>query len=250
MTITGKLSGNISFTEKVTKGTLYLYSNGYSFIDLTNLNGKNFSNNVIDELEITMGGAYTYTCFDAFEWVKDAGTIPLVLTARAQTNVSCNGGSNGMATVNVAGGIPNYTYSWAPSGGTAQTATGLSAGTYTVTVTDGANNEKKQSFTILQPSSLLTATVTQNYASSANHKNATASVLASGGTPGYTYKWQPSGATPPKITGLGPGRYTVTVTDLNYCEITKPLILSSYHLLVQMGCCSLKKGPVATVAAG
>lgn len=59
----------------------------------------------------------------------------LTLTG-TQTNVSCNGGNDGTATVIPANGTNHYSYSWSPSGGTAATATGLSAGTYTVTVTD------------------------------------------------------------------------------------------------------------------
>jgi hypothetical protein len=52
-----------------------------------------------------------------------------------QTNVSCNGGSNGSASVTPSlVGAGGYTYSWSPSGGTAATATGLTAGTYTVAV--------------------------------------------------------------------------------------------------------------------
>ena len=51
----------------------------------------------------------------------------------SQTSVSCNGGSNGSATVSVTGGAGGYTYSWSPSGGTGATASGLAVGTYTVT---------------------------------------------------------------------------------------------------------------------
>lgn len=53
-----------------------------------------------------------------------------------QTNVVCNGDATGTATVIPANGTNHYSYSWSPSGGTNATATGLSAGTYTVTVTD------------------------------------------------------------------------------------------------------------------
>src|SRR5690606_12040687 len=55
------------------------------------------------------------------------------------TNVTCNGGSNGTATVTASGGSFPYSYSWSPSGGTGATATGLAAGAYTCTITD-ANN--------------------------------------------------------------------------------------------------------------
>lgn len=53
-----------------------------------------------------------------------------------QTNVVCNGDNTGTATVIPAGGTNHYSYLWSPSGGTNATATGLAAGTYTVTVTD------------------------------------------------------------------------------------------------------------------
>ena len=52
------------------------------------------------------------------------------------SNVSCNGGSNGTATVIANGGKTPYSYSWSPSGGTGATASGLAAGSYTVTITD------------------------------------------------------------------------------------------------------------------
>jgi hypothetical protein len=53
-----------------------------------------------------------------------------------------------------------YTYSWSPSGGTAATATGLTAGTYTVTVTD-ANACTARNFTITQPTAIGAATAAQ-----------------------------------------------------------------------------------------
>ncbi|WP_159800444.1 T9SS type A sorting domain-containing protein, partial [Flavobacterium sp. MK4S-17] len=80
-------------------------------------------------------------------------TQPTALTASAsaQTNIACNGAATGSATVAVTGGTAPYTYAWSPSGGTAATATGLAAGTYTVTVTDANGCEAAQSFTITQP---------------------------------------------------------------------------------------------------
>lgn len=77
LTVTGKLSGVTKFTQ--TKSTGFATSlgttNGYTLIDLTNLNGQNYSNIIIDQLQITLGGAYTYGGFDAFTWVKDTGIV-------------------------------------------------------------------------------------------------------------------------------------------------------------------------------
>ena len=50
--------------------------------------------------------------------------------------VSCNGNSDGSASVIVNGGTPPYSYNWSPAGGSSMSATNLAAGNYTVTVTD------------------------------------------------------------------------------------------------------------------
>lgn len=84
MTITGRLSGVTKFTQTKTTGfaTSLGATNGYTLIDLTNLNGQNYSNIVIDQLQITLGGNYTYLGVDAFTWVKDPGMVlPVSLTS-------------------------------------------------------------------------------------------------------------------------------------------------------------------------
>lgn len=77
LTVTGKLSGVTKFTQ--TKSTGFATSlgstNGYTLIDLTNLNGQNYSNIVIDELQITANGAFRYVGLDAFTWVKDSNLV-------------------------------------------------------------------------------------------------------------------------------------------------------------------------------
>lgn len=91
LTITGKLNGVTKFTQtKTTEFATGLGStNGYTLIDLTNLNGQNYSNIIIDELRLSIGGAYTYLGFDAFTWVKDSGLVlagrPVVITSSGTT---------------------------------------------------------------------------------------------------------------------------------------------------------------------
>src|SRR5690606_22724501 len=87
-------------------------------------------------------GTYEVTIVDAngcviTESVTIEEPTPLLVTIDSQVDVSCNGSNDGEATVTVAGGIGPYNYSWStvPVQTTAS-ATGLSAGTYTVTVTD------------------------------------------------------------------------------------------------------------------
>lgn len=77
LTITGKLSGITKFTQTKTSGfnTSTTTNNGYTLIDLANLNGQNYSNIVIDELVITANGGFRYVGLDAFTWVKDSNLV-------------------------------------------------------------------------------------------------------------------------------------------------------------------------------
>ncbi|TND00018.1 MAG: hypothetical protein FD123_4409, partial [Bacteroidetes bacterium] len=98
-------------------------------------------------------GNYTVTVTDSKGCIKtstgNVASTPAVSAAiSSTTTVSCNGGNNGAATATVTAGTSPYTYNWAPSGGNAQTATGLAAGNYTVTVTDNAGCTKTVSVTI------------------------------------------------------------------------------------------------------
>ncbi|MCP9763282.1 Ig-like domain-containing protein, partial [Lacihabitans soyangensis] len=139
-----------------------------------------------------------------------------VVSLFSKTDVSCNGGNNGTATVTASSGTAPYTYSWAPSGGTAATATGLaagtytgtaatatglSAGTYTVTVTDANSCQKTATVNITQPTAwshlFLHKRIFCNGASTGS-----ATVSASGGNPNYTYSWAPSGGTAAIASGL------------------------------------------------
>lgn len=77
LTVTGKLNGVTKFIQTKSNGFLTSSgtTNGYTLIDLTNLNGQNYSNIIIDQLQLTLGGNYQYLAIDAFTWVKDTGLV-------------------------------------------------------------------------------------------------------------------------------------------------------------------------------
>jgi len=79
----------------------------------------------------------------------------LSLTSVSQTNVSCNGGTDGAASVSLAtGGTAGYTYNWepgTPTGDGTPTITGLTAGTWTCTVTDANSCTATETFIITEP---------------------------------------------------------------------------------------------------
>lgn len=139
-------------------------------------------------------------------------------SAGAITNVSCFGGNNGSAAVNIVGGTGNITYTWSPSGGNASSATGLSAGTYTVLVTDSAGCTSTVNMTVNEPTDL---TITANAAAGTICAGQTSSLsgVAAGGTPGYTYAWMPGPMAGPNqtVSPTATTTYTVYVTDANFC---------------------------------
>ncbi|AII54391.1 IPT/TIG domain-containing protein [Hymenobacter sp. APR13] len=142
-------------------------------------------------------------------------TATLSASISSQTNVRCFSNSDGSATVQASGGTAPYTYQWSNGGNTA-TITGLSAGTYNVTVKDANGAEATASATITQPTAL-SLVMSKTDATTNGAANGTATVQVSGGTPGYSYVWS-NGATTATITGLTAGTYTVFVTDANNCE--------------------------------
>lgn len=162
----------------------------------------------------------------ALSWSLAAASLCLSAAGGAQaqitidggsTNVSCNGGANGTATAAPSGGVEPYTYSWAPYGGTSPTATGLAAGSFTVTVTDNTGAFETRGYTVTQPPLLVASQFSQSNVSTNGGANGAATVSVSGGTPGYTYSWAPSGGTASSAVGLTAGTYTVTVMDANTC---------------------------------
>ncbi|MEZ4968837.1 MAG: MBG domain-containing protein [Flavobacteriaceae bacterium] len=114
--------------------------------------------------------------------------------------------------------------------GTAATATGLTAGTYTVTVTDANSCTATQSFTITEPTTLTATPSAQTNVSCNGGANGSATVAVTGAS-GYTY-FGPSGGTAATATGLTAGTYTVTVTDANSCTTTQSFTITEPTALV------------------
>lgn len=141
------------------------------------------------------------------------------------TNIACKGGATGSATITGSGGTPPYTYNWIPSGGTGTDAIGLTAGTYTVAITDMNGCTKNEIVNIVEPSSGLTVITSATDATCGN-ADGTVSVSASGGTGSLTYLWT-NGSTTSYATGLTIGTYTVSVQDSYGCIVTKTATVNS-----------------------
>ena len=133
------------------------------------------------------------------------------------TNVSCYDDSDAQAFSFPSGGNAPYIYSWntLPIQAT-QDASNLSAGTYTVTVTDNLGCIDVASVTVLQPS-IITNTMTHMDASSIGGTEGYATANPMGGTPGYTYTWVPSSQNTQTAINLSTNTYYVNILDANSC---------------------------------
>ena len=139
------------------------------------------------------------------------------------TDVSCFGGNDGFATASPSGGTPPYTYSWAPSGGTDSLASGLTAGNYTVSVTDSNGIIAQEVVNIAEPTSIFTVITSTD--DTCGLCTGSAYINVGGGSPPYFYSWS-TGNTVQWVTGLCMGTYFCNVTDANGCTLDDSAIIN------------------------
>jgi hypothetical protein len=171
------------------------------------------------DVTTTVGGCTSTATVIVVDPPLGAPSISVVTT----TDVTCNGGSDGAAVVSGSGGTGTLTYSWSPGGLTGTSQSTLGAGTYTVTVTDATNCSNVTTVTINEPSQItVTETITP---ANCGSTDGAISVVASGGAGTYTYSWSPNGEATSSLSGLTPGSYSVTVSDVDGCDVTENYIV-------------------------
>ncbi len=191
-----------------------LWSNGETTETITNLSP----------------GTYIVVVVDAAGCVRSSsayiGQPPAIGISGQIQHVNCNGAADGSINVTIVNGTAPYTYLWS-DGATTQNRSGLSAGAYTLSVTDANGCARQKSFTVNQPSALSVSFAIDNVScngGSDGEIKATAgggvkfptSALCNGER--YCYIWS-NGATTRTISGLAPGTYTLSVTDANGCVL-------------------------------
>lgn len=153
-------------------------------------------------------------------------------------------------------GSPPYFYLWS-TGSTADSIENLSTGVYRVTVTDSTGCTFSAGYDLTATSSL-TAFAVGTSASCINSNLGSATIYASGGTPGYTYLW---GTVPPQTTAtatnIAPGHYDFTVTDALGCMVANSanIAFSSYSFYTYIGLtspsnCGINNGSLTATSYG
>ncbi len=191
----------------------------YGWYPTTNLSCSNCANPTASP---TITTTYNVTVTDALGCsATDNVTINVANVIPLTTNATC-GLPNGMATVVASGGSGNYSYVW----GTTplqygQVASNLSAGNYSVSVTDNVLNctiIKIATVTNIPGPTLSTSNIS---VANCGMNNGSITISATGGTAPITYAWN---TTPPQTTltlsNVPAGNYCITATDANNCVAT------------------------------
>jgi hypothetical protein len=171
-----------------------------------------------------------------------SGTISL---SSSINNAKCFGAANGSATVTASGS--GNSYLWSPGNYTTASVSNLSAGVYTVSISDGACNTTTTSVTITQPSSLTSSLTATSY-SVCKNQSLTLNSIMSGGTPSYSVNWN-TGATNTSSISISPSVtsvYSYTVTDANLCTKTQTLSISVQNPIANFSVASTPCSGVAT----
>jgi|GEM_PF-1874301 len=198
----GQPNGSISINATGGTDLSYLWSNGATTATAGSLAPGTYT------VTVTANGGCTSTATATIT----AQQIATVSTTK--TNATC-GNANGTATVNSQNGVGLASFLWS-NGAINPIATGLAAGTYTVTVTDVNGCTVTSSATIsATPVATLTLAPTNT---TCGNNDGKVTVSVAGGSPISSYLWN-NGATTQNLVNIPGGAYSVTATDGNGCQI-------------------------------
>ncbi|HHM21404.1 MAG TPA: hypothetical protein ENJ20_05210, partial [Bacteroidetes bacterium] len=196
-------ANNGELTAEVGNGTApfsFEWSNGATTPTIGNLPAGTYS------ISVTSNEGCTGSASATIE------TNPPLTISENVTNVSCYGFSNGAISVSIGGGTSPLSILW-ENGSNSTIRNNLSAGNYSLTVTDAIGCTLARNISVEQPDEL---EVEFDSSGGSCGSNGFVIALANGGTPPYSYLWE-NGQSTAFLNNLPPGNYTVTVTDAHNC---------------------------------
>lgn len=248
VTCNGQDNGVVSAVASGTSGYTYAWDIPAAGPNQTNLGPGTYTATVTDVNGCTSQDSYTVT------------EPPAITASIVGTNVSCNGASDGTATVTAGSGTGLLTYVWAPAPGAGQgtsSVSGLDGVTYTVTVEDENGCQMTQSFTPIEPT-LIDVKVSSTAANCGAADGILSVTSLTGGSGTYTSTVWTDNATGNVVANPNAvisGAYTVTVTDDQGCIGTATVAVAgtsgpTLNLVSQVNAsCALIDNGSATVNA-
>ena len=147
--------------------------------------------------------------------------VTINMTIDSQSDVTCNGDTDGAATVSASGGNGTYDYIWSPGSLSGASQSGLAPGTYTIAIQDGNGCTGSGTVTIGEPTVLVANPSSIDATCGAS--DGEVSVAPTGGDGNYTYAWSPGGQTTATVSNVSAGSYDITITDGNGCSVTETI---------------------------
>ncbi|MBL7892560.1 MAG: gliding motility-associated C-terminal domain-containing protein, partial [Bacteroidia bacterium] len=204
-------------------------------------------------------GTYSLTVTDANGCTAVTSTTVSSTTAGpavdtiSTKSVVCNGKATGNIFLNVGGSV---TYAWS-NGGTTDNISGLTAGTYTVTVTNTVNScPTVKSYTIKGPPAYNMGTNIETHLKCKGDKSGKLEITPTGNNPAYNYEWLPGSLTIEDITGLAAGTYTLNISDTKGCAgsftytLTEPTAVTATATQATQAGCGLSDGSATASGSG
>lgn len=212
----------------------------------TGLSAQAYTISVTDDSLCTSTASYT------------VNQPPQISIAGVVTDAKCNGSSDGAIDITITNGVNPLTYLWSYLATTTQDLTAIPAGNYSVTVTDNTSCSQTASYVVAQPTVLVlnAPTITNVSCFAGNDGSITAN--PSGGTPNYSYIWNPNAGTGQTISTLAANTYLLTVTDANSCavivsyQVAEPATALSFGapVLVDVLCNGFSTGSITVSVSG
>ena len=236
---------SVPATEDSTPEYTYALYEGDSVVETTTTSDLNYTFDA-------PAGTYKVRVTDASGCFKETTDItltqpdPISISTNSTSNVSCNGGSDGLIDITISGGTTNnsssYIIEWIKENDSNFSAnneeiSNLSSGTYTVTITDSNDCSVSDTFIISEPDELTSSGSITNIDCNGN-ENGAIDLSVDGGTANYIYAWTKTGddsysATTQDLTDLSGGTYNVTITDANDCTTTNSFtIIEPVELII------------------
>ena len=223
----GSVTGSSSSDYSTTSFYLYDSNDNYIMSAITDLNEVIFGTLTAGTYYIAAVDLGGCTGYSSNFIVEDSDTLDFGLYVIP--NSSCGGTPVGSIIITGVTGTPPYTYNWSTSS-TGTTVTGLTSGTYSVSVTDfyGCVTTKSATIVDISPIGLGTFTAVQPSCFSAD---GSFTIQVTGGTAPYYYSASTGNiqiqyGTSWTVSGLSPGNYSVQVTDAALCSFVAGTVLT------------------------
>jgi predicted nucleotidyltransferase len=165
----------------------------------------------------------------SFEVINNNPCADFSVSLIESVNNKCFGEAFGSIDIAVSGGSENYIYSWS-NGETTEDLSALTAGTYSLSVTDNNSCSATLEVTITEPEAL---TITSIITNEVEGSDGAVDLTITGGIGEYTFDWN-NGARTEDLTNITGGEYFVTVTDGNNCVTSATIIVGGLVTAIQL----------------